>query len=130
MRLKIDGTKGPVFLRPREIKGCYECGAISKLCQITELKSGPSSIPSIFEKSELSTCGFIFVVFDMVGDSQFSPVIRHSFCSRRLSRAFPRGAGGGFLPHRPIFQLYTSAIPVWFLPWEFCLPQPEYERCP
>ena len=122
--------KWSVFLRPREIKGCYGYGAISKPCRITELKSGPSSIPSIFEKSELSTCGFIFVVFDMVGDSQFSPVIRHSFCSQRLSRAFTRGAGGAFLPHRPLFQLYSSATPAWFLPWESCPPRLECARCP
>lgn len=60
MRLKIDGTKGPVFLRPWEIKGCYEYDVISKLCRITGLKSGPSSIPSFFEKRQAIYLRFCF----------------------------------------------------------------------
>ncbi len=118
--------KWSVFLRPREIKGCYGYGAISKPCRITELKSRPSSIPSIFEKSELSTCGFIFVVFDMVGDSQFSPVIRHSFVSGSLTARLSAGPVGHFCPTGP----YSSAIPAWFLPWESCPPRLECARCP
>lgn len=63
MRLKIDGTKGLVFLRPRKIKGCYGYGAISKLCRITGQKSGPSSIPSFFEKRQAIYLRFCFCVF-------------------------------------------------------------------
>mgnify|MGYP000128129982 CR=1 FL=1 len=44
--------KRSVSLCPREIKGCYGYGVISKLCRITGLKSEPSSIPPIFEKQQ------------------------------------------------------------------------------
>ena len=47
MRLKIDGTKGPVFLRPWEIKGCYEYDVISKLCRFTELDSESPTMQKI-----------------------------------------------------------------------------------
>lgn len=63
MRLKIDGTKGPVFLRPWEIKGCYEYDVISKLCRITGLKSESSSIQPFFEKRQAIYLRFCFCVF-------------------------------------------------------------------
>lgn len=57
--------KWSVFLRPRELKGCYGYGAISKLCRFTGLKSGPSSIPSFFGKRQaiylrFCFCGFLY----------------------------------------------------------------------
>ena len=55
--------KWSVFLRPREIKGCYGYGAISKPCRITELKSGPSSIPSFFGKRQAVYLRFCFCNF-------------------------------------------------------------------
>ena len=78
------------------------------------------------KNGRLSTCGFVFAVFSMVGGSLSSPVIRHSFASGSLTARSRAGAGGAFLPHRP----HPSAIPAWFLPWESYPPQLECGRCP
>ena len=45
------------------------------------------------------------------------------------TRVHARGRGA-FLPHRPLFQFYSSAIPVWFLLWESCPLRLECGRCP
>ena len=118
--------KWSVFLRPREIKGCYGYGAISKLCRITGLKSGPSSIPSFFEKQQAIYLRFCFAIFGMVEGSLSSPVNRHSFVSGSLTARLSAGPVGHFCPTGP----YSSAIPAWFLLWESCPLRLGCGRCP
>ena len=87
-------------------------------------------MPSIFEKQQAIYLRFYFRDFRYGWGFAIQPRIPAWFCSRRPNRAFARGAGGAFLPRRPLFQLYSSATPVWFLPWESCPLRLEYGRCP
>ena len=83
-------------------------------------------MPSIFEKQQAIYLRFYFRDFRYGWGFAIQPRIPAWFCSRRPNRAFARGAGGAFLPHRP----HPNATPAWFLPWESCPPQLECGRRP
>ena len=44
--------KWSVFLRPRGIRGCYQCSAISKLCRFTTINTGSPTALAFFVKSQ------------------------------------------------------------------------------
>ena len=61
-----------------------------------------------FKNGRLSTCGFVFAIFCMVGGSLSSPVIRHSFACGGPTARLSAGPVGQFCPTGP----YSSSIPA------------------
>lgn len=112
----------------------------TKPAHLLRLTRYPRPYPRFPENRRRSTCGFVFTFFAVVGDWRPKVVngpiswqaghFRAGRVALRPAHAFTRGAGGAFLPHRPLFQFYSSAIPVWFLLWESCPLRLECGRCP
>lgn len=131
---------GPKMIRFPPSPGDHLAAPTTKSAHLLRLTRYPQPYPRFPENRRRSTCGFVFTFFAVVGDWRPKVVngpiswqaghFRAGRVAWRPAHAFTRGAGGAFLPHRPLFQFYSSAIPVWFLLWESCPPQPEYGRCP
>ena len=60
------------------------------------------------KNGRLSTCGFVFAIFCMVGGSLSSPVIRHSFVRGGPTARLSAGPAGHFCPAGP----YSSDTPT------------------
>ena len=112
----------------------------TKSAHLLRLTQYPRPYPLFMKNRRRSTCGFYFALLAMVEGSGLNVVdgpiswqtghFRAGRVAWRPAHAFTRGAGGAILPHRPLFQLNSSAIPAWFLPWGSCPPRPECARCP
>lgn len=112
----------------------------TKPAHLLRLTRYPRPYPRFPENRRRSTCGFHFTLLAVVEGSGLNVVdgpiswqtghFRAGRVAWRPAHAFTRGAGGAFLPHRPLFQFYSSAIPVWFLLWESCPLRLECGRCP
>ena len=70
----------------------------------------PHPYPHFLKNGRLSTCGFVFVFFRMVGGSPSSPVNRHSFVCGGPAARLSAGPVGHFCPTGP----YSSSIPALF----------------
>lgn len=121
-------------------RGDRQTAPATKWAHLLRLTRYPRPYPRFPENRRRSTCGFVFTFFAVVGDWRPKVVngpiswqaghFRAGRVAWRPAHAFTRGAGGAFLPHRPLFQFYSSAIPVWFLLWESCPLRLECGRCP
>lgn len=131
---------GPKMIRFPPSPGDHLAAPTTKSAHLLRLTRYPQPHPRFPENRRRSTCGFVFTFFAVVGDWRPKVVngpiswqaghFRAGRVAWRPAHAFTRGAGGAFLPHRPLFQFYSSAIPVWFLLWESCPLRLECGRCP
>lgn len=131
---------GPKMIRFPPSPGDHLAAPTTKSAHLLRLTRYPRPYPCFPENRRRSTCGFVFTFFAVVGDwrpkvangpiSWQAGHFRAGRVAWRPAHAFTRGAGGAFLPHRPLFQFYSSAIPVWFLLWESCPLRLECGRCP